>query len=152
MRLITRFLIVFPILALLLVGLLEVRQKLGNRKADRLFDQSQVKPLGDIGSTGSLRILPLIEFHSASPELMAEVGVSYLVETDDTRILYDVGHNPDGRDPSPLEHNLEKLGIDLASIDMVFISHNHLDHVGGFHWQRNFYQIWFTGIYLKLFL
>jgi 7,8-dihydropterin-6-yl-methyl-4-(beta-D-ribofuranosyl)aminobenzene 5'-phosphate synthase len=136
MRVIRPILIGFSILAVLAVALLEFRQQLGNRKADRLFNQLQVEPLGDFGATRALRVLPLMEFHSASPELMTEVGVSYLVETDDVRILYDVGHNPDGRDPSPLEHNLEKLGVDLASIDLVFISHNHLDHVGGFHWQR----------------
>ena len=108
----------------------------GNRKADRLFSTSAVQPLADFGATRKLRILPLIEFHSALPELMTEVGVSYLLETDDTRILFDVGHNPDGRDPSPLEHNLRMLGVDLSTIDMVFISHNHMDHVGGLHWQR----------------
>jgi hypothetical protein len=34
-----------------------------------------------------IAILPLLEFHSASPDLLTEVGVSYLVETDDHRIL-----------------------------------------------------------------
>jgi metal-dependent hydrolase (beta-lactamase superfamily II) len=126
-------LLVLTVLALVFI---ELRHQLGNRKADQLFVQSRVQPLGDFGSTRTLRILPLMEFHTASPEFMTEVGVSYLVETDDLRILYDVGHNPEARDPSPLEHNLAALGIDLADFDLVFISHNHLDHVGGFHWQR----------------
>jgi glyoxylase-like metal-dependent hydrolase (beta-lactamase superfamily II) len=29
------------------------------------------------------------------------------------------------------------LGIELDTIDTVFISHNHLDHVGGLNWQNN---------------
>lgn len=95
-----------------------------------------VQPLGDIGATTTLKILPLMEYHAADPGLLTEVGVSYLVETDDHRILYDVGHNADGENPSPLQRNMQSLGIDLASIDLVFISHNHLDHVGGYHWQR----------------
>jgi 7,8-dihydropterin-6-yl-methyl-4-(beta-D-ribofuranosyl)aminobenzene 5'-phosphate synthase len=64
------------------------------------------------------------------------VGVSYLVDTDEHRILYDVGQNPGGGSPSSLEKNMQALGIELETIDMVFISHNHLDHVGGLHWQR----------------
>jgi len=64
------------------------------------------------------------------------VGVSYLVETDDHRILYDVGQNTRGLVPSALERNMAALGVELDSIDTVFISHNHLDHVGGLHWQN----------------
>ena len=118
------------------IAFVELKHQQENRKADRLFAETQVDPVAEFGATGTLRILPLMEYRAASPDLHTEVGVSYLVETDQHRILYDVGHNPDGLDPSPLERNLEALGIDLASIDMVFISHNHLDHVGGFHWQR----------------
>jgi 7,8-dihydropterin-6-yl-methyl-4-(beta-D-ribofuranosyl)aminobenzene 5'-phosphate synthase len=34
------------------------------------------------------------------------------------------------------------LGIDLATIDTVFVSHNHLDHVGGMHWSaRNTFSL-----------
>ncbi len=42
------------------------------------------------------------------------------------RILFDTGPSP-----SILEYNLEKLGIDPASIDIVVISHHHGDHIGG---------------------
>lgn len=136
MQVLKRIAAAILILVVAVISFIEIRYQLGNRKADRAFTNAVIEPLGDFGSTQTLRILPLMEYHSASPELLTEVGVSYLVETDKLRILYDVGHNPAGRDPSPLEHNLEKLGIDLASIDLVFISHNHLDHVGGLHWQR----------------
>jgi metal-dependent hydrolase (beta-lactamase superfamily II) len=136
LRIISRALIVLCSLALIGLIFIESRHQFGNRKAERLFRQFQVQPVGDFGSTSTLRILPLMEYDTASPGFMTEVGVSYLVETDHHRILYDVGHNPGGRDPSPLQHNMEKLGIELASIDMVFISHNHMDHVGGLHWQR----------------
>jgi len=42
------------------------------------------------------------------------------------KILFDTGANG-----SILLSNMEKLGIDPASIDKVFISHSHFDHIGG---------------------
>ena len=129
-------LVLVALIPVVLLLALELRSQLGNRKAEQLFAETRVDPVEQLGETRTLRILPLVEFSATSPELMTEVGVSYLVETDHHRILYDVGHNPGGLDPSPLEYNMKQLGIDLASIDMVFISHNHLDHVGGLHWQR----------------
>lgn len=119
------------------VALFEYRHRQQVQHAAALFAATTVEPLGDIGSTRSLRILPLMEFHGNRPELKTEVGISYLVQTDQHLILYDVGHNAGGESPSPLEHNMKLLGIELEDIDTVFISHNHLDHVGGLHWQRN---------------
>lgn len=59
--------------------------------------------------------------------LKPDWGFSALVEVDNApRILFDTGDN--GR---ILLSNMEKLQIDPDSIDEVFISHPHHDHVGG---------------------
>jgi metal-dependent hydrolase (beta-lactamase superfamily II) len=125
------------LLVVLVTGVFEARHRAGNDRARELFLATHVEPVRDLGSTRTLRILPLLEFRSVDPDLLTEVGVSYLVETDDHRILYDVGQNTRGLTPSPLQRNMAALGVELASIDTVFISHNHLDHVGGLHWQNN---------------
>ena len=65
------------------------------------------------------------------------MGVSYLVETDEHRVLFDVGHNAKQESPSPLESNMKALGVTLGNLDRVFISHNHFDHVGGRANQEN---------------
>jgi metal-dependent hydrolase (beta-lactamase superfamily II) len=62
------------------------------------------------------------------------MGVSYLVETDDMTILFDTGNNSAGTETSPLEHNMQALGVALENIDAVVISHAHFDHVGGKRW------------------
>jgi 7,8-dihydropterin-6-yl-methyl-4-(beta-D-ribofuranosyl)aminobenzene 5'-phosphate synthase len=59
--------------------------------------------------------------------LVADWGFSCLVEVENTpKILFDTGTNG-----SILLSNMEKLNIDPASIDEVFISHPHFDHIGG---------------------
>ena len=124
--------------SLLLIGLMlvEVRQRRGNREAAEQFTAYRPPALGDFGATKTLSILPLIDWHVARPELRGELGLSYLIETDEQRILLDVAHNARGESPSPLEHNMEALGVALDDVDTVFITHNHLDHVGGFARQR----------------
>ena len=85
----------------------------------------------DIGVTRRLEILPLVDWATANAELRGEAGVSYLLRTDGSTILFDVGGNLAGSDPSPLEANMQRLGVRLADIDTVVISHPHMDHVGG---------------------
>ena len=58
--------------------------------------------------------------------LKPDWGFSCLVETDNKNILFDTGSNG-----SILLENMRKLDIDPLSIDEVFISHPHFDHIGG---------------------
>jgi len=89
--------------------------------------------LPDIGSTRGLEILPLVDWRTDGPQLRGEAGVSYLVRTDGHTVLFDVGGNSKGEDPSPLIANMKLLGVDLRTVDTIVISHAHGDHVGGQH-------------------
>jgi len=60
------------------------------------------------------------------PPLLGEWGFSAYLETEDVKILYDVGNSG-----IPVLHNAEKLGIRLEQVDYVVLSHGHLDHTGG---------------------
>lgn len=59
-------------------------------------------------------------------DLQADWGFSALIEAKEKRILFDTG-----ADGSILFSNMQKLKIDPQSINEVFISHAHWDHVGG---------------------
>jgi phosphoribosyl 1,2-cyclic phosphodiesterase len=53
-------------------------------------------------------------------------GNATLVETSATRILVDAGLGP-----RILAERLDSVGVDPASVDAVFVSHEHGDHAGG---------------------
>ena len=57
--------------------------------------------------------------------LLAEEGLSILVETDDVNILFDTGTSISA------SYNADVLGIDLSRIDKIVLSHGHHDHTGG---------------------
>mgnify|MGYP000210713667 FL=1 len=96
--------------------------------------QSTPEKIVNLGSTKTLSILPLVNWHTANDSLKGEAGVSYLIKTDNQTIMFDVGFNREGESPSPLQHNMKQLGVDLDDIDTLFLSHHHLDHSGGQGW------------------
>ncbi len=106
-------------------------------RADREYAEADISKIEGLGATRRLEILPLIDWHTENQDLKVETGVSYLVKTDDTTILFDMGLNNNDEDPSPLLQNMEKLGVSIESIDIIFITHNHGDHVGGGKWSEN---------------
>lgn len=74
-----------------------------------------------------IRITVLVENTARRRGLLAEHGLSFWVELGQRRILFDTGQG------MALRHNAEQLGIDLASVDTVVLSHGHYDHTGGLH-------------------
>lgn len=59
-------------------------------------------------------------------ESIGEWGFAALVEADGRRLLFDTGARP-----QTVRANVKELGIDLAGITELIISHNHSDHTGG---------------------
>lgn len=87
----------------------------------------------------NLRITVLSENTVQSPGLLAEHGLSFWIEADHRRILFDTGQG------MVLRHNANALDINLASTDDLVISHGHFDHTGGVainggtRWKASFY-------------
>ena len=54
-----------------------------------------------------------------------EPGLSFLLETAGKKILFDTGYS------GLFLANAGKMGIDLLDLDVVVLSHGHLDHTGG---------------------
>jgi 7,8-dihydropterin-6-yl-methyl-4-(beta-D-ribofuranosyl)aminobenzene 5'-phosphate synthase len=71
-----------------------------------------------------IRLTTLTE-NTANYGLLGEWGLSILVEADGLRILMDTGLS------STAVHNAQLMGIDLAGIDRIVLSHGHADHTGG---------------------
>lgn len=73
-----------------------------------------------------LRITLLTE-DSTLPDMYytAEHGLCLLLETDDKKILFDTGYS------DVFIRNASLMGIDLADLDAVAISHGHYDHTWG---------------------
>ena len=72
-----------------------------------------------------MKIITLAENTSVSEKFKSEHGLSLYIETETHKLLFDVGAS------SLFAENAEKLGVDLAAVDTLVISHGHYDHGGG---------------------
>src|SRR3984893_8256898 len=72
------------------------------------------------------RVTILYDAFSDSKAVTKDWGFSALLEHDGKRILFDTGNNAE-----IFRHNVESLGVDLAKLDFVVISHRHSDHTTG---------------------
>lgn len=72
-----------------------------------------------------LRITTLSENTADMGDVLAEQGVSFLVETEKETLLFDTGRG------ISTSYNASVLGIDLSRVDKIILSHGHCDHTGG---------------------
>ncbi len=75
--------------------------------------------------TSHLRITQLVENNAGGAGLLGEHGAAFFIEADDHCILFDTGQG------FVLRHNAERLGVPLARVESIILSHGHYDHAGG---------------------
>jgi 7,8-dihydropterin-6-yl-methyl-4-(beta-D-ribofuranosyl)aminobenzene 5'-phosphate synthase len=73
----------------------------------------------------AMKVIVLVETMACGTELKGQFGLSFYIENNGLKILFDCG-----ADGLFLE-NAEKLGVDIAAVDYLIISHGHYDHGGG---------------------
>jgi 7,8-dihydropterin-6-yl-methyl-4-(beta-D-ribofuranosyl)aminobenzene 5'-phosphate synthase len=81
---------------------------------------------GTGGSAASIELTVIIDNYTVDDRLETAWGYACLVGGLPRPILFDTG--PDG---AKLLENMEKLSLDPSGLDLVFLSHAHLDHTGG---------------------
>jgi len=74
-----------------------------------------------------MKLVVLSDNRKLDESLESEHGLCIYLETEKYKCLLDTGAS------DKFIHNAQKMGIDLADVDYVFISHGHSDHTGGLH-------------------
>ena len=72
-----------------------------------------------------MRLFTLVENTQGQGGCICEHGLSIYIETQRHRLLVDCGQT------DAVVSNARALGIDLAAVDTVILSHGHYDHSGG---------------------
>jgi len=73
-----------------------------------------------------VKLTTLSENTAGRVRLLAEWGLSILVEVDNYKVLLDTGLDMSAA------YNAVVMGVDLHSVDRIVLSHGHRDHTGGF--------------------
>ena len=79
----------------------------------------------EVPITTSIKITTLCENTASRVGLLAEWGLSILIETGEDNVLFDTGQG------TAAIHNAAAMGLDMHSIDKIVLSHGHRDHTGG---------------------
>lgn len=79
-----------------------------------------------------MKIVTLVENTVISDNLTSAHGLSFYIETENHKLLFDLGPGDE------FIENAKELDIDLSLVDTVIISHGHWDHGGGL---KNFLKI-----------
>ena len=72
-----------------------------------------------------LEVTVLVENQAGGRGLLGEHGVAFHLRADAHVVLFDTGQG------LTLIHNADALGLDLAEIEAIVLSHGHYDHTGG---------------------
>lgn len=71
-----------------------------------------------------MEVQVIVENDSINPTIKGKHGLSLLINNNDKIILYDFGPR------NSLHKNAKQLSIDLETVDLAVLSHNHIDHGG----------------------
>ena len=72
-----------------------------------------------------MKIVTLMEDTACAPDFACEHGLSFYIETDGRKLLFDMGQT------DLFLQNAAACGVDLSEVDTAFVSHGHYDHGGG---------------------
>ncbi len=72
-----------------------------------------------------MKIITLAENLVYNHDLRAEHGLSLYIDTGKSKILFDTGQS------GLFIQNAGQLGLDIADVDILVLSHGHYDHTGG---------------------
>ncbi len=88
--------------------------------------------------------LTVLTENMAGGDFYAEHGLSYLIEHEGRKVLFDTGHS------DIFIKNAKKMGIDIQTeIPNIVLSHGHWDHGNGLHHLTNKTLITHPGVFMK---
>jgi len=123
-RIMKKALILFILMFVFLAGYISL-SGLKNKKPK--MDKKKISKVTDELTTGvELTLITVYDNYQFNPNLKTGWGFSCLVKFQDKNILFDTG-----ADGATLLYNMDKLGIDVADVDVIVLSHIHEDHTGG---------------------
>ena len=81
--------------------------------------------------------------NSAGSFTMAEHGLSYLIQYNGQRILFDTGQS------DMFIKNAKTMNVSLENIDMIVLSHGHFDHGNGLEYLSRMSLLCHPGCFVK---